>query len=162
MRVQSFADRREDRVTWPDRQWEWAGKRPEHEIWDLPSRRDLEAREKWFFQAAIESPAMFRRDAGAGSLYWLGTRDNTGTYLDGAKKHKLTVPLPVPAKLFRSVTIYDPETRSEIQTDQQSSEASPLISHHLAFDQTPIQDHKQHSGEEIRDQYGSDLSDTAR
>jgi hypothetical protein len=66
----------------------------------------------------IESPAMFRRDPLAGSLYWLGTRDATGTYLDGAKTYKLMVPLPVPGKLFWSVTIYDPETRSEIQTDQ--------------------------------------------
>jgi hypothetical protein len=31
---------------------------------------------------------------------------------------KLTVPQPVPAKLFWSVTVYDAETRSEIQTDQ--------------------------------------------
>jgi hypothetical protein len=61
---------------------------------------------------------MFRRSAGAGSLYWLGTRDNTGAYLDGGKAYKLTVPQPVPAKLFWSVTVYDAETRSEIQTDQ--------------------------------------------
>jgi hypothetical protein len=28
------------------------------------------------------------------------------------------MPFPVPAKLFWSVTVYDPETRSEIVTDQ--------------------------------------------
>jgi hypothetical protein len=39
---------------------------------------DLTAREKCFFQAQVESPAMFRRTAGAGSLYWLGTRDASG------------------------------------------------------------------------------------
>jgi hypothetical protein len=118
MRVQSFADRRPDRVTWPDRQWEWAVLRPENGTFDLPTYKDLEAREKWFFQAQIESPAMFRRDAGAGSLYWLGTRDRTGAFLDGSKTYLLTVPLPVPAKLFWSVTVYDPENRSEILTEQ--------------------------------------------
>lgn len=118
MRVTAFADRRDDRHAWPDRQWEWAGKRPEHGMWDLPDRRDLEAREKWFFQAAIESPAMFRRDAKAGSLYWLGARDKTGAYVQGDKTYRLDVPLPVPARLFWSITLYDPETRSEIVTDQ--------------------------------------------
>jgi hypothetical protein len=118
MRVQSFADRRPDRVMWKDRKWEWATLRPENGTFDLPAYKDLEAREKWFYQAQIESPAMFRRTAAAGSLYWLGVRDGTGTYLDGDKTYKLAVPLPVPAKLFWSVTVYDPASRSEIKTDQ--------------------------------------------
>jgi len=118
MRVQSFADRRPDRIAWPDRKWEWATLRPENGTFDLPTHKDLGAREKWFYQAQIESPAMFRRTAAAGSLYWLGTRDSTGRFLDGSKTYKLTVPLPAPAKLFWSITIYDPESRSEIQTDQ--------------------------------------------
>jgi len=118
MRVQSFADRREDRRAWPDRQWEWAGKRPEPHIWDLLNFRDLEAREKWFFQAQVETPAMFRRDAHAGSLYWLGLRDSSGNYVDGSRTYRLRVPLPVPGRLFWSVTLYDPETRSEIVTTQ--------------------------------------------
>jgi hypothetical protein len=118
MRVQSFADRRPDRVAWPDRQWEWATLRPENGTFDAASYVDLEAREKWFYQAQVESPAMFRRTAGAGSLYWLGTRDVTGAFLDGSKAYRLSVPQPVPAKLFWSVTVYDVETRSEISTDQ--------------------------------------------
>jgi len=118
MRVQSFADRRPDRVMWPDRQWEWASLRPENGLFDLPSYRDLDARTKWFYQAMVESPAMFRRDGKAGSLYWLGTRDRDGAYLDGGKTYRLTVPLPVPAKLFWSVTVYDPLDRSEIATEQ--------------------------------------------
>jgi hypothetical protein len=118
MRVQSFADRRPDRVAWPDRKWEWATLRPENGTFDAPTYKDLDAREKWFYQAQVESPAMFRRSPGAGSLYWLGTRDATGAYLDGGNSYKLTVPLPVPAKFFWSVTVYDAETRSEISTDQ--------------------------------------------
>jgi hypothetical protein len=118
MRVQSFADRRPDRVAWPDRKWEWATLRPENGTFDTATYKDLEAREKWFYQAQIESPAMFRRSAAAGSLYWLGTRDGNGAFLDGSKTYKLTVPQPVPAKLFWSLTIYDPDTRSEIVTDQ--------------------------------------------
>ncbi len=118
MRVQSFADRRADRVAWPDRQWEWATLRPENGTFDAATYVDLEAREKWFYQAQVESPAMFRRTAGAGSLYWLGTRDASGAFLDGSKTYRLSVPQPVPGKLFWSVTVYDAETRSEISTDQ--------------------------------------------
>ena len=118
MRVQAFADRRPDRLKWPDRKWEWASLRYENGTFDTPAYKDLEAREKWFYQAILESPAMFRRDSGAGSLYWLGLRDSDGAFVDGAKIYKLTVPLPVPAKLFWSVTVYDPDTRAEIVTDQ--------------------------------------------
>lgn len=118
MRVESFADRRADRVVWTDRQWEWAGLRFENGSFDVPSYTDTYARDKWFFQAIGTSPAMFRRDAGAGSLYWLGMRDTTGKYVDGGKTYKLSVPLPVPGKLFWSVTVYDTETRSQVQTDQ--------------------------------------------
>jgi len=118
MRVQSFADRRPERVVWKDRTWEWAVLRPENCTFDTPAYSDNYAREKWFYQAQIESPAMFSRAPGAGSLYWLGVRDKNGTYLDGAKTYKLTVPQPVPAKLFWSVTVYDAVTRSEIATDQ--------------------------------------------
>jgi len=57
---------------------------------------------------------MFRRTARAGSPYWLGVRDRSGSYLDGAGNYRLQVPQPVPGKLFWSVTVYDAETRSEI------------------------------------------------
>jgi hypothetical protein len=118
MCVQSFADRRPDRIVWPDRKWEWVGLRPENGDFEAESYVDLDAREVWFYQAIGASPAMFRRQAGSGSLYWLGLRDRGGKFLDGDHTYRLTIPLPVPAKLFWSVTVYDAETRSQIQTDQ--------------------------------------------
>ncbi|HEY7212009.1 MAG TPA: DUF1254 domain-containing protein [Bryobacteraceae bacterium] len=118
MRVESFGDRRPDRVVWSDRKWEWAALRFENGDFDTPNYADLYARDKWFYQAIGASPAMFKRDPSAGSLYWLGLRDNTGAYLDGGKKYKLTVPQPVPDRLFWSVTVYDSDTRSQVQTDQ--------------------------------------------
>jgi hypothetical protein len=38
-------------------------------------------------------------------------------WLLSRKTYKLTVPQPVPAKLFRSVTVYDPDSHSEIVTN---------------------------------------------
>ena len=118
MRVQSFADRRPDRLVWTDRKWEWVGLQPQSGDFEAASYLDVEARELWFYQAIGASPAMFRRGAGAGSVYWLGLRDAKGDYLDGGKSYRLSVPLPVPAKLFWSVTVYDTDTRSQISTDQ--------------------------------------------
>jgi hypothetical protein len=70
---------------------------------------------------------MFRRDANAGSLYWLGLRDREGLYLEGAQQYKLSVPLPVPGKLFWSVTVYDADTRSQIQTAQRKAALRSLF-----------------------------------
>lgn len=118
MRVQSFDDRRPDRIVWPGRQWQWASLRFEDGDFNTADHLDVDARAKWFFQAIGASPAMFRRDPQAGSLYWLGLRDADGEYLDGGQRYRLSVPLPAPGKLFWSVTVYDSDTRSQIQTDQ--------------------------------------------
>ena len=50
--------------------------------------------------------------------YFFGPRYGTGAFLDGGKTYKLTVPGPVPGKLFWSVTVYDVNTRCLIATDQ--------------------------------------------
>ncbi|HEY1922998.1 MAG TPA: DUF1254 domain-containing protein [Tepidisphaeraceae bacterium] len=118
MRVESFDDRRPDRIVWPDRKWEWAALRFEDGDFNTANYADLYARDKWFYQAIGASPAMFKRDTTAGSLYWLGLRDYTGATLDGGKTYKLNVPQPVPDKLFWSVTVYDTDTRSQVLTDQ--------------------------------------------
>lgn len=127
LRVQSFDDQRADRIVWPDRQWEWASLRYENGDFYDSGYLDLQAREKWFYQAIGASPAMFRRSPGAGSLYWLGHRDSTGAYLDGGRNYKLSVPLPVPVRLFWSVTVYDTQTRSQVQTDQNKAVLSSLF-----------------------------------
>ncbi|MEY4582025.1 MAG: hypothetical protein RL701_6728 [Pseudomonadota bacterium] len=114
-----FASRRGDRRVWHDRNWEWIALRSENGDFEAASGIDIEARNRWFSQAIGASPAMFRRTPGAGSLYWLGLRDQHGAYLDGSKTYKLTVPQPVPAKLFWSITLYDAVTRSQLQTSQE-------------------------------------------
>ena len=118
MLVAAFASRRPDRMVWPDRTWEWVGLRPENGSFERDGSLDVEARDRWFAQAIVASPAMFRRAVGQGSLYWLAHRDSGGTYLDGGRSYRLTVPLPVPAALFWSVTCYDAQTRSEVVADQ--------------------------------------------
>lgn len=127
MLVSAFDSGRPDRVNWPDRKWEWVGLTPGSAQFETPGGMDLESRDRWFAQAIVTSPAMFRRSAGAGSLYWMAVRDSGGAFLDGGKNYKLTIPQPVPGKLFWSVTIYDAETRSQVQTDQDKAALRSLF-----------------------------------
>lgn len=125
--VSAFASDRPDRLNWPDRQWEWVGLVPGSAQFETSAGLDLEARDRWFAQAIVTSPAMFRRSAGAGSLYWLSARDSGGTFLDGSRNYRLTVPGPVPGKLFWSVTAYDAQTRSQVQTEQDKAALRSLF-----------------------------------
>jgi hypothetical protein len=56
---------------------------------------------------------------GKGSQYGFNATDKDGNYLDGSKTYKLNIPRDVPAKDFWSVVVYDPQTRSELQTNQE-------------------------------------------
>jgi hypothetical protein len=116
--VSAFASARVDKQAWPDRRWEWCGLIDDNADFETPAGLDLEARDRRFAQAIVASPAMFRRVEGGGSLYWLACRDGAGAYLDGGKDYRLQVPLPVPGKLFWSVTVYDAQTRSQVQSEQ--------------------------------------------
>ena len=55
---------------------------------------------------------------GVGSQYAVSERDADGAYLEGGGSYRLRLPADVPAKEFRSVVAYDPQTRSELQTGQ--------------------------------------------
>ncbi|MEP2029249.1 MAG: DUF1254 domain-containing protein [Paracoccaceae bacterium] len=80
---------------------------------------DLEARALFHFGYIVVSPAMAVTVAGKGSDYALIALDSKKTALDGSKTYKLNMPPNVPAKDFWALTMYDTQTRSQLQTDQQ-------------------------------------------
>ena len=127
MLVEAFASDRAERAVWPERRWEWVALRSESGDFEASWGIDIPARERWFAQAVGASPAMFRRQVGSGSLYWLGHHDVSGAYLDGGTRYKLNVPAPVPASMFWSVTAYDAKTRSQVQTDQDRAALRSLV-----------------------------------
>jgi len=55
---------------------------------------------------------------GAGSQYAWGYLDSEGDYLDGSNTYRLNLPKNPPVEAFMSVVVYDPQTRSELQTGQ--------------------------------------------
>lgn len=80
--------------------------------------RDQDARTNFFYLATVNTPAMAAKIVGAGSQYAWVERDKDGNYLEGDKNYKLNIPANVPAKDFWSVVVYDPQTRSQLQTGQ--------------------------------------------
>jgi hypothetical protein len=57
--------------------------------------------------------------AGKGSDYGLAALDSEKRPLDGSKTYKLHLPPNPPVKDFWALTMYDTQTRSQLQTDQQ-------------------------------------------
>ena len=80
--------------------------------------RNKDARTLFFYIATVNTPAMVLEMVGVGSQYALAATDSKGRYLDGSNNYKLTIPADVPAKDFWSLVVYDPQTRSMLQTGQ--------------------------------------------
>lgn len=79
----------------------------------------LEPRVLFHFGYICVSPAMAMTVAGKGSDYSMGMLDSEGKVLDGSKTYRLRIPPNPPAKDFWAITMYDTQTRSQLQTDQQ-------------------------------------------
>jgi len=80
---------------------------------------NLDARVLFHFGYIVVSPAMAVTVAGKGSDYGLIALDSYKKPLDGSKTYKLRLPPNVPVKDFWALTMYDTQTRSQLQTDQQ-------------------------------------------
>jgi hypothetical protein len=80
--------------------------------------RNLDARAFYFYFATVNTPAIVWKMIGKGSQYAWGYLDSEGNYLDGGKNYKLNLPKDAPAEQFISIVVYDPQTRSQLQTDQ--------------------------------------------
>jgi len=80
--------------------------------------RTLDSRTAFYYAYTLDSPGMIMRIPGVGSQYLMGFLDADGNPFDGAKTYKLTLPKGIPAEAFWSLTLYDNQTRSMLQTPQ--------------------------------------------
>ncbi len=81
--------------------------------------RLIDARAAFHFYATGITPAMSMKFIGKGSQYAIAYSDSDGNTFDGSKTYKIIVPANPPMKDFWSFTIYDNQTRSQLQTDYQ-------------------------------------------
>jgi hypothetical protein len=132
-RAMAFKTREKEALIYEDRHWE-SGFLGGDYRWlkdEGNGGRFLDARTRFFYMATVNTPAMVWKLIGKGSQYALANYDKDGNYLDGSKNYKLNIPANVPAKKFWSIVVYDPQTRSELQTDQTlpsvNSQRSPMV-----------------------------------
>jgi hypothetical protein len=83
-----------------------------------PGVRALHSRVAWFYGYTGVTPAMCMRLTGIGSQYVFAFRDIDGNRLDGSRTYRVILPPDIPAARFWSLTAYDTETRSMLQTPQ--------------------------------------------
>ncbi len=116
-RAIAYQSREAETKVYPDRNWEYIFVGGSHEFLKNGAR-NLDARILFHFTAICVTPAMVQKMVGAGSQYMAAYVDAKGAYLDGSQTYKLHLPPNIPINNFWSVTLYDPDTRSLLQTDQ--------------------------------------------
>jgi hypothetical protein len=80
--------------------------------------RQMDARTAFFYGITGITPAMAMRLTGVGSQYLITARDAGKNYFDGSKTYKVTLPKGIPQANFWSLTVYDNQTRSMLDTPQ--------------------------------------------
>ena len=78
----------------------------------------LDARVLFYYNAGGVTPAMATTHVGEGSDYALAFLDSDEKPFDGSKTYKLHLPPNVPVNNFWAVTLYDTQTRTQLQTSQ--------------------------------------------
>lgn len=119
-RAISFRDREMRTAIYPNSQWQSLSAVTDYQWLDKEAEgaRNLDARTKFFYAYTVNTPAMMMKLVGRGSQYGVSFADTAGDPFDGAKNYKVNIPANVPAKDFWSMVVYDPQTRSELQTSQ--------------------------------------------
>jgi len=79
---------------------------------------NTDAKVTFHYPYTAVTPAMAVTIPGKGSDYGMAYVDADKKPLDGAKTYKIHIPANPPAKDFWALTIYDTQTRSQLQTDQ--------------------------------------------
>jgi hypothetical protein len=118
-RALAFRPRDKNAYFYPNSGWFTPMPGGSYEFLSQPGVRNLDARVMMHYYATGITPAMVVKMVGKGSQYAASMTDSKGKPLDGSKTYKIHLPPNIPMKDFWSFTVYDNQTRSMLQTDQQ-------------------------------------------
>jgi hypothetical protein len=79
---------------------------------------NTDARAFFHYTYTAVTPAMATPHVGKGSDYCIAFKDSNHEAFDGGKTYKIHLPKDVPVADFWALTLYDSQTRSQLQTDQ--------------------------------------------
>lgn len=113
----TFSTRDQEAYIYPGSHWQFGYIGNDHEF-SPDGVLNLDARTFFYYNATGITPAMSMKMIGIGSQYAFNGRDGSGQNLDGGKNYRLHLPANMPAKDFWSICLYDPQTRSLLQTNQ--------------------------------------------
>ena len=123
-RTLTYKSRIPEAFYYPNSTWrQWLGG---YKFESQPGVRYLDASSFFYFYATGVTPAMEAKMVGQGSQYAVGIVDSQGAPLNGGNTYRLHVLPNAPAKDFWSAIVYDNQTRSMLQTDQDYPQVSSL------------------------------------
>jgi hypothetical protein len=123
-RTITYRSRIPEAFYYPNSTWrQWLGG---YQFESQPGVSYLDAAAFFYFYATGVTPAMEAKMVGQGSQYAVGIVDANGQGLDGGKNYRLHVEPNMPVKDFWSAIVYDNQTRSMLQTDQDFPQVSSL------------------------------------
>jgi hypothetical protein len=123
-RAITYRSRIPEAFYYPNSTWrQWLGG---YKFESQPGVSYLDAAAFFYFYATGVTPAMEAKMVGQGSQYAVGIVDSEGKGLDGGKNYRLHVNPNMPVKDFWSAIVYDNQTRSMLQTDQDFPQVSSL------------------------------------
>ena len=124
VRTLTYQSRVSEAFYYPNSTWrQWLGG---YKFESQPGVSYLDAAAFFYFYATGVTPAMEAKMVGQGSQYAVGIVDSNGKGLDGGKNYRLHVESNMPVKDFWSAIVYDNQTRSMLQTDQDFPQVSSL------------------------------------
>lgn len=117
----TYYPRYEGNYAWRDKESGWVVPFADEDAsWQIGGARKIECQIYYHYNCIVVTPVMAKVPGpGKGSNYVFASLDTNEQILEGNKNYTMTLPPDVPVADFWAITLYDTQTRSQLQTDQQ-------------------------------------------